>query len=107
MPVITVNVGPKRVALTAYCPDDVVGLAACDYVLNKVRDLVGDGVPEDEFWDYLFEKHERWKLLKDMLDNGWELDKEPPLAMDPRNKREEMRIINYLAHEQKMQRKNV
>ena len=30
MPVVSINIGPKRVHLTAYCPDDELGLLALD-----------------------------------------------------------------------------
>lgn len=105
MAVITVNIGPKRVALTAYCPDDELGLAACDYVLNKVRDMVQDGVSEEELWKYLMEKDDKWKFIKTALDNGWELRKNPPLSINPSNHGAEMRIVDYLRQEQYLQRR--
>jgi hypothetical protein len=53
MAVITVNIGRKRVALTAYCPDDALGLAACEFVLARVAELFAELVREDEVRAYL------------------------------------------------------
>lgn len=44
MPVVSINIGPKRVHLTAYCPADELGLLACDYVLQS-RSRAGTGSP--------------------------------------------------------------
>ena len=47
MPVVSINVGPKRVHLTAYCPDDELGLLWAD--LQRLR---GTDAPLPEHFDF-------------------------------------------------------
>lgn len=98
MPVISINVGPKRVHLTAYCPDDELGLLACDYVLARAAELL-DGTHENDLWAYLIEKDEGYAELKRLLDAGWRLPKNDDFTVDPTNVQAEARIIRYLLRE--------
>lgn len=99
MAVVTVNIGTKRVALTAYCPDDALGLAACDYVLERVKDVLGVGVSPQAFREYLIAKNPEWAEVFKMIDDGWQLPLNPPWSVDPRNIRCELRIIEHLYRE--------
>jgi hypothetical protein len=100
MAVITVNVGPKRVALTAYCPDDALGLAACDFVLAKVAELFAEPVSEEALRAYLIEKDPEYADLFRLLDEGWRLPKNPPFPVNPSNVEAELRIVRHLMREQ-------
>ncbi|MCK4340143.1 MAG: hypothetical protein KAY37_00280 [Phycisphaerae bacterium] len=99
MPVISINIGPKRVHLTAYCPDDELGLLACDYVLARAAELL-DGTHENNLWAYLIEKDEGYAELKRLIDAGWRLPKNGDDTVDPRNIKAETRIIRHLLREQ-------
>jgi hypothetical protein len=98
MPVISINVGPKRVHLTAYCPDDALGLLACDYVLARATELL-NGTHEIDLWAWLIEKDAGYAELKRLLDAGWRLPKRDDFAVDPRNIKAEMRIVRHLLRE--------
>ncbi len=100
MAVITVGVGPKRVALTAYCPDDELGLAACDYVLARVAEQFAESVSEAQLRAYLIEKDAEYAELFQLLDDGWRLPKNPAFPVDPSNVKSELRIIQHLMREQ-------
>jgi hypothetical protein len=100
MTVITVNVGPKRVALTAYCPDDALGLAACEFVLAKVAELFTEPVSEQALRTYLVEQDPEWAVVFEMMDQGWRLPKSPSYPVSPSNVKNELRIVRHLMREQ-------
>ena len=103
MAVIAVNVGPKRVMLTAYCPDDALGIAACDYVLAKVKDVIGTGVSVTELRAYLTEQDAEWEKVFKMMDDGWEMPTNRPFTVDPRNIACELQIVEHMIHELTLQ----
>ncbi len=107
MAVITVNVGPKRVALTAYCPDDALGLAACEFVLAKVAGLFAEPVSEEALRAYLVQQDPEWAIVFEMMDQGWRLPKNPPYPVSPSNVRNELRIVRHLMSEQMEQQLGV
>jgi len=98
MPVVSINVGPKRVQLTAYCPDDELGLLACDYVLARAVELVS-GTTEAELQRWLIEHDPAIASLFDKLDAGWKLPKNGDLTVDPSNAHAEARIVRHLIRE--------
>lgn len=98
MPVISINVGPKRVHLTAYCPDDELGLLACDYVLARAAELL-DGTSEAELRRCLIERDPAIADLFAKLDAGWTLPKMGEFTVDPSNAPVEARIIRHLLRE--------
>jgi hypothetical protein len=98
MPVISINVGPKRVHLTAYCPDDELGLLACDYVLARAAEVL-DGTSEAELRRWLIERDPEIAELFAMLDAGWKLPKTGDFTVDPSNAPAEARIIRHLLRE--------
>lgn len=98
MPVISINVGPKRVHLTAYCPDDELGLLACDYVLARAAELL-DGTNESELRRWLIERDPSIASLFAKLDAGWRLPKTGDFTVDPSNVPAEARIIRHLLRE--------
>ena len=100
MSVIFLNVGSKRVALTAHCPDDALGLAACDFVLAKVAKLFAGGVAEPELRSFLIGFDPEWAEVFRMMDGGWRLPKNPPHAVSPTNVKRELRIVRHLMREQ-------
>jgi len=98
MPVVSINVGPKRVHLTAYCPDDEVGLLACDFVLARAAELL-DGVSESDLRRWLIERDPGIAGLFAKLDTGWRLPKNGAFTVDPSNAPAEARIIRHLLRE--------
>jgi len=98
MPVISINVGPKRVHVTAYCPDDELGLLACDYVLARAAELL-NGTSEAELRRWLIERDPAIASLFAKLDAGWKLPKNGDLTVDPSNAPAEARIIRHLLRE--------
>jgi hypothetical protein len=92
------NVGPKRVHLTAYCPDDELGLLACDYVLTRAAELL-DGTSEAELRRWLIERDPAIAELFARLDAGWKLPKTGDFTVDPSNAPAEARIIRHLLRE--------
>lgn len=104
MAVITVNVGPKRVALTAYCPDDALGIAACEYVLARVAEIFRGGVTNAVFRAWLIQRDPEWAEVLAYLDAGGKLPKNPPWCVDPSNVAAERRIIVHLMRELAEQR---
>ncbi|MEP0848067.1 MAG: hypothetical protein HRF50_14755 [Phycisphaerae bacterium] len=95
MSVVSINVGPKRVHLTAYCPDDELGLLACDYVLARAAELL-DGTSETELRRWLIERDPEIAELFAMLDAGWKLPKAGDFTVDPSNAPAEARMIRHL-----------
>lgn len=98
MPVVSINIGPKRVHLTAYCPDDELGLLACDYVLARAAELL-DGTGEADLQRWLIERDPAIAELFAKLDAGWKLPKSGEFTVDPRNAPAEARIIRHLLRE--------
>jgi hypothetical protein len=98
MPVVSINVGPKRVHLTAYCPDDELGLLACDYVLARAAELL-NGTTEAELRKWLVERDPAIAELFAKLDAGWKLPKNGDLTVDPSNAPAEARIVRHLMRE--------
>jgi hypothetical protein len=98
MSVISINVGAKRVHLTAYCPDDELGLLACDYVLARAAELL-DGASEQELRRWLIERDPEIARLFAKLDAGWRLPKSGEFTVDPSNASAEARIIRHLLRE--------
>jgi len=98
MPVVSVNIGPKRVHLTAYCPDDELGLLACDYVLARAVELLG-GTTEAELRRWLIERDPAIAALFAKLDTSWKLPKNGDLTVDPSNAPAEARIVRHLIRE--------
>jgi hypothetical protein len=98
MPVISIDVGPKRVHMTAYCPDDELGLLACDYVLARAAELL-DGTGEGELRRWLTERDPEITELFAKLDAGWKLPKNGEFTVDPSNAPAEARIVRHLLRE--------
>lgn len=98
MPVVSINVGPKRVHLTAYCPDDELGLLACDFVLARAAELL-DGTNEADLRRWLIERDPEIAGLFAKLDTGWRLPKGGDFTVDPSNASAEARIIRHLIRE--------
>lgn len=98
MPVISIRVGPKRVHLTAYCPDDELGLLACDFVLARAAELL-DGTSEGELRRWLIERDPEIAELFVRLDAGWKLTKNDDFTVDPKNVQAETRIVRHLLRE--------
>lgn len=99
MPVVSINVGPKRVHLTAYCPDDELGLLACDFVLARAAELLG-GTSDADLRRWLVERDPDIASLLAKLDAGWRLPKNGDFTVDPSNAPAEARIIRHLLREQ-------
>lgn len=98
MPVVAINVGSKRVHLTAYCPDDEMGLLASDYVLARAAELL-DGTSEAELRRWLTQRDPAIAELFAKLDAGWKLPKNSEFSVDPSNAPAEARIIRHLLRE--------
>lgn len=98
MPVVSINVGPKRVHLTAYCPDDELGLLACDFVLARAAELL-NGTSETDLRRWLTERDPEIAELFVKLDAGWKLPKAVEFTVDPSNAPAEARIVRHLLRE--------
>lgn len=98
MPVISINVGPKRVHLTAYCPDDELGLLTCDFILARAAELL-DGTSETELQRWLIDRDPAIADLFAKLDAGWKLPKTGEFTVDPSNAPSEARIVRHLLRE--------
>ena len=98
MPVLSINVGPKRVHLTAYCPDDELGLLACDYVLARAVELLG-GTSDEDLRRWLIGRDPEIAELFAKLDAGWKVPKNGKFTVDPSNAPAEARIIRHLLRE--------
>jgi hypothetical protein len=98
MPVVSINIGPKRVHLTAYCPDDELGMLANDFVLARAAELL-DGTSEAELRRWLIEREPANAELFAKLDAGWKLPKNGEFTVDPSDAPAEARIIRHLLRE--------
>lgn len=98
MPVVSINIGPKRVHLTAYCPDDELGLLACDFVLARAAELL-DGTSDDDWRRWLIERDPEIARLFAKVDAGWRLPKSGEFTVDASNAPAEARIIRHLLRE--------
>lgn len=104
MSVISINVGPKRVWLTAYCPEDALGVAACEYVLKRVTAVLGD-TPEAALRTWLIEQDPAWAEVLRLIDEGFVLEKIESLPVSPGNAGPELRIIEAIRREVAAQRR--
>jgi hypothetical protein len=102
MPVVTINVGPKRVCLTAYCPDDLVGALACEFVLGRCLEMLS-GTTEEDMRRWLVWKQPDLAGLFAKLDAGMPLSFDNSLTIDPTNADAEYRIVKYLMRERMAQ----
>ena len=98
MPVVSINIGSKRVHLTAYCPDDELGLLACDFVLARAAELLG-GTSDEDLRHWLIERDPEIAGLIAKLDAGWRLPKNGDFTVDPSNAPAEARIVRHLLRE--------
>lgn len=101
MPVISINIGPKRVHLTAYCPDDALGILACDFVLAKTQEVLNNTSTET-LREWIAE-HPGGPEFLERLAAGWRLKKNDPFTVDPTNVLPEVRIIAHLQREMREQ----
>lgn len=95
---MSINIGPKRVHLTANCPDDELGFLACDFVLARAAELL-DGTSDDVLRRWLIERYPAIAELFAKLDAGWKLPKNGAFTVDPSNASAEARIIRHLLRE--------
>lgn len=98
MPVISVNIGERRVHLTAYCPMDALGLLACDFVLAIAQQVCDNTTPAQlRLW--IESNVPDGKKLYQMIEAGWTLPPGDPFSVDPKNAVPELRIITHLKRE--------
>jgi hypothetical protein len=105
MSVVSINVGPKRVRLTAYCPDDALGIAACEYLLQRVAEVFKDGVDETALRAALIEKDAEWAEVFRMLDAGFRFERNDSLPVSPSNVGAELHIVETIRRELERQRR--
>lgn len=106
MAVITVPIGPKRIAITAYCPDDILGIALCEYALSRIQEFFRENpVSEETARRALVAGDPRWESVFAALDDGARLRKNPAWCVDPANAGPETEIIEHLRAELNNQRK--
>ena len=90
-------IGGDRIMLTAYNPATSVSMLKCVYALLRIsRDMAQ--VPEGEFRSWLDAQPGGPDLLA-RLEAGWEPPVDPQPSVDPRNAREESRIVAALMAE--------
>lgn len=106
MSVQTVNIGPKRVALTAYCPDDPIGLLAAEYVVRRAAELLADvDYNALKAWALDAFPEPTTAALFAVYERGEALPRNPPWTVDPCNAKAELRIIDFLQREMMEQRR--
>lgn len=106
MAVISVNIGERRVQVTARCPTDDLGLLACTYVLLRVEELLGMGVTSAEMRDYLVARLPACAAVFDHLAAGGMLPQYPAGTIDPLNAEAELHILQHLQREAGWQRRD-
>ena len=100
-----VNVGQRRIMVTAYNPTDALSLLYCRYLLERIATVVGD-VTEEEVHAWLRANVPGASELLDMIEEGWELEREVPkgeFPVTPGQEKAELRIIGWLKREAKLQ----
>lgn len=102
MPVISLNIGDRRVHLTAYCPVDALGILACDYVLAIAKEVLDNTTPA-QLRQWLESRQPDTKELFAMIDAGWQLPKTDLFSVDSKNPVAELRIIQHLKREMQEQ----
>jgi hypothetical protein len=105
MAVRAFNIGTKRVFVTAYCPDDAIGIAACEYILERLDEMLAAGVSPEQFRQYLSEKDPEWAELFALIDKGWKLPYNDRLPVNPSNIHCELRIVGHILKEREDQMK--
>ena len=101
MAVTTLSIGRKKVAVTAYCPDDIYGQACCEYVLERIEVMFSQPVPEDEVRAWLLAEDPRWAEVFSRLDAGQSLPKNPAFAIDPGNVEGDLACAMHMREESK------
>jgi len=94
-----ITIGGDRIMLTAYNPKSVVTLAKCVYALLRITDELGE-ISEDEFLAWL---EREAPAVAERIKAGWRPAESVELTVDPRNAREEARIVSFLVTEAKQQ----
>jgi hypothetical protein len=94
--VVEIAIGDDRVMLTAYNPTTAVTLAKCMYALLRIQREMGE-ISEDDFREWFTTQPGGAGLLAKLDAN--ELPSYPPISVDPRNARQEARIVAYLQQE--------
>ena len=103
-----VNVGAKRVWVTAYNPADALSLLYCRFVLGRLRELLADTTAE-EVHAWLRKNVEGVGPYLDKIDDGWKPDREVPIGefpLTPGNEAMELRIVEWLKNEARLQHVN-
>lgn len=99
--VTEVVVGNDRVLLTAYNPQSELTLLKCVFVLERLQTEWGR-IPEARFEEWLATRPGGAEFLA-KLRSGWRPLRDRELKIDPRNAREEARIVAYLMAEEQAQ----
>lgn len=98
-------IGTKRVIVTAYCPDDDLGLAACEYALGRIQEQFARPVSPEAFRAWLIEQQPAWAGVFRCLDAGGTLASYPEGSVDPTNMASELHIVEHLRREAAWQRR--
>lgn len=106
MAVRKIAVGRKLIAVSTYCPDDVLGLAACEYLIERIIAALPVSVPETELRAWLIERDARWTEIFEQLDRDESLPKFPPWAINPSNAAAEIDIARTMRVEEMQKRSN-
>ena len=101
MAAMTLNIGRKKVAVTAYCLDDIYGLGCCEYALQRIEAMFERPVPEVEVRAWLLAKDPCWADVFAQLDAGQPLPKNPAFAVDPSNVQGDVACAMHMRQESK------
>jgi len=94
--VTTFDIGRKRVGVCTYCPDDALGFATEQFLLEKIQSLIGS-VSEDEVRAWMFNKNPTAaKQVFDVLDSGGTLPKLQKWYIEPANAEQDLAIASYM-----------
>lgn len=94
-----ITVGDDRILLTAYNPKSMLTMAKCVYALLRIADAMGN-LSEEEFMVWL---EREAPAVAERVKAGWKPAETVELTVDPRNAREEARIVALLTAEAQQQ----
>lgn len=105
MAVIGVDIGERRIWLTAYNPADALSLLYCELALAIAREAL-DGMTAASARAWLEEHVPDTRELFALLDQGWELPREVPIGefpVSPQDAAYELPIVTQLVREWRAQ----
>jgi len=101
MPIADVNIGTKRIWLTAYNPSDALSQAYCAFAVARAAETMRE-VPLAEVHAWIRKRLPELATIVDAADTGQEIPRDVPVGSYPLTPGQEMFELPIAAHLQRL-----